>query len=146
MRLMRVLLDTDVLLDSLMQRTPWHQESDEILRRASVGEVHLAVVTLTLANLFYVGRRTVGTERARAEVRRIAMTFEVLAVDRQTILDADSLTGADFEDNIQIVGSQAAGLDAIVTRNTKDFTASAIPVWTPTELLGQLPTPSTTRR
>lgn len=143
---MRVLLDTDVLLDSLLQRTPWHVESDEILRRAAGGEVDLAVVSLTLANLFYVGRRTVGTERARSEVRRIAMTFEVLSVDRQTILDADSLPGADFEDNIQIAATKTADLDAIVTRNTQDFSASTIPVWTPLELLGRLTSPSTIRR
>ena len=143
---MRVLLDTDVLLDSLLQRPPWHVESDEILRRAAGSEVHLAVVSLSLANLFYVGRRIVGAERARAEVRRVIMTFDVLSVDRQTILDADALPGADFEDNIQIAATKSANLDAIVTRNTQDFSASTIPVWTPSELLGHLTTPTITRR
>ena len=146
MWLMRVLLDTDVLLDSLLQRTPWHLESDEILRRAAGGEVHLAVVSLTLANLFYVGRRIVGAERARAEVRRVVMTFEVLSVDRQTILDADSLPGADFEDNIQMAAALTAAVDAIVTRNTQDFSASTIPVLTPPELLSRLISPTITRR
>ena len=142
---MRVLLDTDILLDSLLQRTPWHVESDEILRRAAAGEVDLVVVSLTLANLFYVGRRIVGTERARSEVRRIAMTFEVLPVDRQTILEADTLPGADFEDNIQMAATKTASLEAIVTRNTQDFSASTIPAWTPVELLGHLESQPTTR-
>ena len=135
---MRVLLDTNVLLDSLLQRPPWHVESDEILRRAQPGKLELAVVALSLANLFYVGRRVVGTDRARAEVRKIAQTFEILAVDRSTILEADALPGADFEDNLQIAAASKSALNAIVTRDTSGFTASSIPVWTPAELLARL--------
>ena len=134
---MRVLLDTNVLLDSLLQRTPWCAESDELLRRASPGRLDLAVVSLTLANLYFVGRRFVGNERARAEVRRIATAFEILPVKRQTILDADALSGADFEDNIQMAAALTGGIDAIVTRNVSDFSASAVPVWTPGEFLSQ---------
>ena len=47
---MRVLLDTNVLLDSLLQRAPWNLESDEILRRAQPGVLDFAVTALTLAN------------------------------------------------------------------------------------------------
>ena len=58
---MRVLLDTNVLLDSLLQRVPWHVEADAILRQAKPGILELSVVALSLANLFYIGRRIVGT-------------------------------------------------------------------------------------
>jgi hypothetical protein len=49
---MGVLLDTNVLLDSLLQRVPWNLEADEILRQALPGILDLAVIALSLANLF----------------------------------------------------------------------------------------------
>lgn len=137
---MRVLLDTNVVLDSLLQRAPWHVEADAILRQAKPGILELSVVALSLANLFYIGRRIVGTEQARADVRRVAQTFNILAVDRSTILQADALPGADFEDNIQIAAATNAVLTAIVTRDPTGFAASPIPVWSPAELLKQLAT------
>jgi len=47
--MMRVLLDTNVLLDSLLQRAPWHLEADEILRQAQPGVLELSVAALSLA-------------------------------------------------------------------------------------------------
>jgi hypothetical protein len=49
--------------------------------------------------------------------------------------------GSDFEDNLQIACAVKAGLDAIVTRNPKDFADSPVPVLTPAELLALLPKP-----
>ena len=135
---MQVLLDTHVLLDSLLQRAPWHVEADEILRQARPGVLELSVAVLSLANLFYIGRRIVGTEQAGADVRRVVQSFNILAVDRATILQADALPGADFEDNIQIAAATNAALTAIVTRDPAGFTASPISVWSPAELLHQL--------
>jgi predicted nucleic acid-binding protein len=135
---MRVLLDTNVLLDSLLQRVPWNLEADEILRQAQPGVLDLAVTALSLANLFYVGRRVVGTAQARVDVRRVAQTFDILPVDRSTILQADAFMGSDFEDNIQIAAAASAGLDAIVTRDLSGFASSPIPVWSAAELLSRL--------
>ena len=97
---MRVLLDTNVLLDSILQRAPWHTEADAVLQADALGQVNCA--------------------------------------DKPTLLDADSLAGNDFEDNIMIAAAVAASLDAIVTRNVADFAHSPIPVWEPAELLKRL--------
>src|SRR5262245_2256702 len=98
---MRVLLDVNVLLDSLLQRTPWNKEADDILSAAATGQLTCSVTTLSLATLFYVGRKAVGTQAARAGVRRHLAAFNILAIDKQTLLE-----------------------DAIVTRNVADFAHS----------------------
>src|SRR5947208_3523803 len=67
---MRVLLDINVLLDAMLQRAPWHLEADAVLAAAARGQVTCATTTLSLATLFYVGRKVVGTTAARAGVRR----------------------------------------------------------------------------
>ncbi|MCI0640497.1 MAG: PIN domain-containing protein [Gemmataceae bacterium] len=135
---MRVLLDVNVLLDALLQRLPWHMEADAILQAAARGELTCATTTLSLANLFYVGRKAVGAAAARATVRKYLGVFTILVIDKQTLLDADALPGRDFEDNILIAAAATAAVDAIVTRNAADFAHSPILVFEPAELLRRL--------
>jgi len=136
---MRVLLDTNVILDAMLQRPPWHNDAAAILKAAALGQVTCAVTPLSLATAFYVGRKVVGTARARADVRSYFAAFAILPIDKQTLLDADALPGNDFEDNILIAAAVTAAVDAIVTRNVAHFTLSPIPVWDPAELLKRLP-------
>jgi predicted nucleic acid-binding protein len=136
---MRVLLDTNVLLDSILQRPPWHKAADAVFQAAALGQVDCTVTTLSLATVFYVSRKVVGTATARAAVRRCIGAFNILPIDKQSLLDADTLAGNDFEDNILIAAAVTASLDAIVTRNVADFAHSPIPVWEPAELLKRLP-------
>jgi predicted nucleic acid-binding protein len=136
---MRALLDTNVVLDSLLARAPWHVDADEVLRRSKPGAVDLAVSALTVANLFYIGRKLLGARRARQDVRACLSAFQILPIDGQTLAAADALAGADFEDNIQIAAAVAARLDYIVTRNVADFGASSIRAVTPPQFLALLP-------
>ena len=86
---MRVLLDINVILDAMLQRPPWHKEADAILQAAALGQVTCASTTLSLATIFYVGRRVVGTAAARGAVRKYVAAFAILPIDKQTLLDAD---------------------------------------------------------
>ena len=135
---MRVLLDVNVILDAMLQRPPWHTEADAILQAAALGQVTCVTTPLSLATIFYIGRRVVGTTEARAAVQKYLVAFAILPIDQQTLLDADALPGNDFEDNILIAAAIEASLDAIVTRNGADFAHSSIPVWDPAELLKRL--------
>jgi hypothetical protein len=65
-------------------------------------------------------------------------TFEICAVNRQSILVARSLPGNDFEDNLQIACATLSGLDGLVTRDPKGFQTTMMPIWTPTQILAQL--------
>jgi len=135
---MRVLLDINVILDAMLQRPPWHKEADAILQAAALGQVTCASTTLSLATIFYVGRRVVGTAAARGAVRKYLAAFAILPIDKQTLLDADALPGNDFEDNILSAAAATASLDAIITRNVADFSHSPLPVCDPAELLKRL--------
>jgi predicted nucleic acid-binding protein len=135
---MRVLLDTNVLLDSVLQRAPWHNEADAIFQAAAAGQLTCAAASLSLATVFYVSRKAVGTATARAAVRKCLGAFTILSIDKQTLLDADAMPGNDFEDNILMAAAVAASLDGIVTRNVADFKHAPIPAWLPADVLKQL--------
>jgi predicted nucleic acid-binding protein len=139
---MRVLLDTNILLDAILQRAPWHKEADAVLQADALGQVNGAATTLSLATVFYVARKTVGTSVARGTVRRCLTALAILPIDKQTLLDADASPGNDFEDNILMAAAVTASLDAIITRNVAHFVHSPIPVWEPAELLRRLQTSS----
>src|SRR5437899_1814432 len=108
---MRVLLDTNVILDAMLQRLPWHKDADAILKAAALGQVTCAATSLSLATIFYVGRKVVVTAAARAAVRTYLAAFAILPINQQTLLDADALPGNDFEDNILIAAAVTAALD-----------------------------------
>lgn len=139
---MRVCLDTNVLLDAMLQRVPWHVEADAILRAAAQGQVVCATTPLALATVFYVGRKLIGSAKARFAIRNYLQAFDILPLDGQTLLDADTMPGNDYEDNIQIAAAVRASVDAIVTRNVSDFSHATLPVMTPAELLQYLQTRS----
>jgi hypothetical protein len=83
----------------------------------------------------YLAAKVVGTRRARAEVRRLLTLFEVAAVNRP-VLEA-ALTGdfADFEDAVIFEAARHVDAQAIITRNTRDFKKSVIPIHSPLEML-----------
>jgi predicted nucleic acid-binding protein len=132
---MNVLLDTNVLLDSMLQRPPWHVEADSILLAAKNGILRVALTPLTVAHVFYFFRKAVGSANARVEVRKLLTFSRILTIDLTPLLDADALAGSDFEDNIEIAAAATAGPDYIVTRNPADFAASPLPVISPADLV-----------
>jgi predicted nucleic acid-binding protein len=141
---MKVLLDLNVLLDVVLNRQPWVDESKQVWDASQSRAFEGFVVATGLTNLFYIVRRQADRDRARTAVRTCLASFEFIAVDQQRLREADSQTGADFEDNVSVACAVSAGMDAIVTRNPADFTHSAVPVLTPTELLQRLADPGTT--
>jgi predicted nucleic acid-binding protein len=93
---MRVLLDANVVLDVLLNRIPWQQEAVAILDAARESRLRAAVTSLTVANVFYIARRQVGSEKARDTVADCITAMWVLPVERRTLEAALALPGPDF--------------------------------------------------
>lgn len=136
---MRVLLDTNILLDVLLDREPWAADARKLWQAHEEGRLTGAITATTLVNIFYVARRLVGNDRARLGVRLCLSTFELLAVDRAACERADTLEGADFEDNLQIACATLGKIEAVVTRDACEFEKAGLKAHTPAELLGMLP-------
>lgn len=135
---MRVLLDTNVVLDVLLSRAPWLEPAQALWQASDAGTLTAYLTATTLTDVFYVARRLTEFRRARQAVQVCLDAFEIVTVDRSALERAQQLSGADFEDNVQIACAEAAGLEAIVTRDTTSFEGSPIAVWSPAECLGRL--------
>jgi predicted nucleic acid-binding protein len=136
---MNVLIDVNVALDVILERQPWLGDSKAVWDACHQMQLTGHLVATCLTNLFYISRRIIGTEKARAGVHICLATFEIIPVGRLELEQADVMTGSDLEDNVCLACAVNARLDAIVTRNPKDFAGSPVLVLTPAELLAQLP-------
>ena len=94
-----------------------------------------------LTDIYYICRKRVGAQRARAAVEECLQRYTLIPVDRALLEAALRLPGPDFEDNVQVACAQAAGLDLIVTRNASDFAYSPIPAVEPHALAGRFTKP-----
>lgn len=137
-RVLRLLLDANVILDLMLRREPWLTQAQELINARDAGRVIGYLPSSALTDVFYIARRLVGIQQAFDVIDRCLDDFEVLPVDRSLLEAARRLPGNDFEDNVQIACATMAGPDLIVTRNRNDFTHSAIPAIEPAEISGHL--------
>jgi len=135
---MRVLLDTNVLLDVLLQRAPWVTDSSAVWQAHDQGQITGFIMACAIPDVFYIARRLTSLDEALGAVRVCLEAFDVCAVDRQALSMAYTLSGRDFEDNLQMACASIAGVDAIVTRDAEGFRESPVPILAPGELLARL--------
>lgn len=134
----RVLFDSDVLLDVLAQRQPFVVASTLALNTVTQGQVQGYVSGHAVTNIFYILRRQIGTEAARELISRLLQRIQVASVTDDVIRQALQSPVTDFEDAVTSAVANAAGLEAIVTRNTSDYSASSVPAMLPEEFLATL--------
>lgn len=128
-RRLRVLVDTNVLLDWLVDRKPWSDAAQPLWDARDAGLVIAYLPASVVTDIFYIVRRQAN------------ITVAFAAVDAVLLLQARALPGNDFEDNVQIACAVNAGLDLIVTRNLADFRTSPIPAIEPSQIASYLTAP-----
>lgn len=135
---MRVLLDTDVMLDVLANRQPFVIEASVIWLANEQGRRKGWVSPITPVNVFYILRKQRGATAARQIIGQLLEQVQVCSLDSSIVDAASALPMPDFEDAVQASAAAAARLDALVTRNTKDCRDAPLPVLTPAEVLARL--------
>ena len=132
---MRVLLDSDVLVDVALARTPFADEAEAALNALETRPGTAFVAWHSLSNFYYL----VSAEKTRAEalrfLRELAAFVEVAPVETRDLLYAVSLDMPDFEDAMQVASAVACKADWIVTRNTRDYRKSPVKAILPQDLM-----------
>ena len=131
---MRVLVDTNVVLDVLLDREPFAADSAEIMSRVETGEISGWLCATTVTTLFYLVAKAADATTAREAVQSLLSLFEIAPVNRPILEGALALGFSDFEDAVLHEAARQVNAQAIVTRNANDFDRAEIPVYTPQEL------------
>lgn len=141
---MIVLFDINVILDVLLQRSPWADDAAAAWDAHNANRLKAHVAAFSIPTIFYVVRRQNDLLSAHEAVRVCLETLEVIPVVRSTLELAHRQTISDYEDALQIASAIEAGVDAIVTRDPTGF-GQLFRTISPTDLLAQLPPEKGTR-
>jgi putative PIN family toxin of toxin-antitoxin system len=136
---MRVLVDTNIILDDFLEREPFVEDAAALMEAIESERIVGYVTATTLTNIFYIARRqTRSIELARQAVSETLTLMEVCLVDRAILEAAFASNLRDFEDAVQLACAMASRLDAIITRNAQDFAVTTLPILSTSELLESL--------
>jgi len=135
---MRVLLDTDIIFDFLLEREPFFQVARDLILFNTTGQFEGYISSITPINLFYHGRKIVGAGKAREGIADLLRLVRACPITHACLVQALSLSFADYEDAVQHSSAAASGLDAIVTRNLKDYKNATLPIFSPMDFLAKL--------
>lgn len=135
---MKILIDTNIILDFLLQREPFFQDAELLFTAINDEKIVGYVTATTLTDIFYIARKhTSSIKQARQAIEEVLTVMCVCSVDRAILESALNSGFDDFEDAVQIFSAVAQNLDAIVTRDNKGFVSSPLPVLSIRELLQQ---------
>jgi len=131
----KIFIDADVILDLLAKRETHYKYAAALFTLIDSSKCKAFTTPVVISNIYYILKKLKKEEFAGNKVRKLRLLLNILAVNEKIIDLALSSNFKDFEDAIQYYASVENKIDFIVTRNRKDYKASAIPVVSPEEYL-----------
>lgn len=132
----RLLIDTDVILDFFFDRQPFSEYAAKVFSLCELKSIQGFVTPVIFSNVYYLLRRTAKHEKVIESLKQLLTFTDVLVMDKNVIVLALNSKFKDFEDALQNYSAVNAGnIDAILTRNLKDFKNSEFGVMTPEDYL-----------
>jgi len=136
---MKVLVDTNVVLDVLLKRFPFYRDSFIIYQLSDSGRISGVLSAVSMTNAFYTLRKEGKTVvEVYQDMDDINGIFSVASITQSTVADALALRWKDFEDAVQYITAKENNVDFIITRNKADYKSSDIPCMTPAEFIAFL--------
>jgi predicted nucleic acid-binding protein len=127
----RVLIDTNVVLDVLLERKPHLAASAAVWDAVESGDAEGYLAAHAITTIHYLAQKQLGTRRAKRVIASLLQVFRVAAVDWKVLGDALQYETPDFEDAVSAAAAEATGCEAIVTRDPKGFRATRLLVLMP---------------
>lgn len=133
---MRILIDTNVILDILQKREPFFSDSYQALHKAIESETECLISASAATDIFYLLRKSLrSTQQAKERLEQLAQLVTFADVQGMDIHMALLRSMPDFEDAVVDVVAERYGASYILTRNLKDFTGSVVPAILPSDYL-----------
>lgn len=133
---MKVFLDTNILIDVLIKRQPFYEDSAAVWSLTENGRVEGLVSAVSFTNVFYIARKLADARAARRAMTLLRNAFTVVSCDGRILSLAIDSEIKDFEDAVQYHSAVHAAADCLLSRNPDDFPrTSDCPVLTPADFL-----------
>ena len=132
----KILIDTNVLLDYLLEREPFFEDAKEVVLSCVNGNVKGCIAAHSIPNMFFILRKDYNAKERREVLSNLCSIFDVEGIDKAKLLSGlanEDFT--DFEDCLQMECAKSYGADYIVTRNVADYSVSEVKAIEPKDYL-----------
>lgn len=132
----KLFLDSDVVIDFFTDRAPHVNPASELFELNEQGKVKLYLSAISINNIYYIVRKFLGHKKSLEVIELLTEMTEIIGTTKNEIIQALKNNFSDYEDSIQYSSALTIeDLDAIITRNIKDYRNSSIAVMTPLNFL-----------
>ena len=132
----RLLIDTNVLLDYLLEREPFFEDAKEIMKLCADGKTKACIAAHSITNMFFILRKDFNEKERREVLSSLCSIFDIEGIDKAKLVSGLANEDfSDFEDCLQMECAKAYGADYIVSRNITDYSASEIKAIEPKDYL-----------
>lgn len=133
---MRVLIDTNVILDVLLKRSPFYEAAIEVLKLSVREDIQEFVSASAITDIYYIAYKNMRDKAVVRELlKKLLLIVSVAGVLEEEIQKALELGWKDFEDSVQYSVALLNEMNGLITRNVKDYSSSEIQVWEPNQFL-----------
>ena len=135
---MKVLIDTNVILDVLCNRKDFVDDSLKVFKYCEANQITGCISALSIPNIVYIMRKELDNERIKEILITLTSLFTVVDLRESDLIKAADLELFEYEDALQSVCATRTKANYIVTRNIKDFKNSTVPAIKPSELFERI--------
>lgn len=132
---MKVLLDTNIVLDYILERSKFVEAARDIFRMAYNYEFDAFVSASSVTDIYYIVQKFKSKEEALNLLREILSFIGVAGVDKMVVMLAINSGFSDFEDAVQNFSAVNSSIDIIISRNTQDYKNSILLIFEPAQFL-----------
>ena len=136
---MKILLDTNVIIDALTSREPWNKSAEKIFLMGANHIVDMYITASSATDIYYLLRKFVkDTAGSKQIMSKLYSLIGILDVTAANCVEALASPISDYEDAVVEKVAASKEMDYIVTRNIKDYQEGAVKVILPDEFISML--------
>ena len=135
---MKVLIDTNIILDVLCNREEFVEHSLKIFKLCEVKKIEGYISALSIPNIVYIMRKELDSKKVKEILEKLSLIFEIIDLKADDLKRASSFDFKDYEDAIQSAQASRIKANYIITRNVKDYISSKVTAIKPSELIERI--------
>jgi len=124
---MKVLIDTNIVLDVLLNRKPFVEDAIKAFKQAEKGEIEAYITANSVTDLVYILRKTYKLNEIKTHLKEMLQFIKIAGINPSMINSALDNEAPDFEDAVMMECARQSGMGLIITRNKADFKNSDVP-------------------
>ena len=133
---MKILVDTNVIIDALTSREPWNESAEKIFIMAANNIVDMYITASSATDIYYLVRKHLhNAETARQVMGKLYSLVGILEVKEEDCVDALVSPITDYEDAVVEQVARRSSVECIVTRNKKDYELGLAKVFLPDDFI-----------